>query len=221
MEPIGGDKFWQRQRCYGRPAAADSLVNVLNGGITTFGKADIDRRKAWRANFGVGCVARTYDGDVVGDTDAAGHQPPGTAELPPQNFSGKHIFQLSGYRTTEKAEVVQICGFFNACFGQSVGLFRDLREPIVEKFEPTGKIDIKLREAMEELVSQEIGKGAMATSLLKQVIITLVRRSLKSSQGWTDRFSILSDRQITRAFADMVARPGAQHTVQSLSHSAG
>jgi AraC family transcriptional activator of mtrCDE len=121
----------------------------------------------------------------------------------------------------EKAEVVQICGFFNACFGQSVGLFRDLREPVVEKFEPTDKIDLKLREAMEELVSQEIGKGAMATSLLKQVIIALIRRSLKSCQGWTDRFSILSDRQITRAFADMVARPGAPHTVQSLSHSAG
>jgi AraC family transcriptional activator of mtrCDE len=44
---------------------------------------------------------------------------------------------------------------------------------------------------------------------------------LKSSQEWTDRFSILSDRQITRAFADMVARPGAPHTVQSLSHGAG
>jgi AraC family transcriptional activator of mtrCDE len=55
---------------------------------------------------------------------------------------------------------------------------------------------------------------------LKQVIIALARRSLKSSQRWTDRFSILADRQITRAFADMVARPGAAHTVQSLASSA-
>jgi AraC family transcriptional activator of mtrCDE len=63
--------------------------------------------------------------------------------------------------------------------------------------------------------------GAMTASLLKQVIIALVRRSMKSSRSWTDRFSILADRQITRAFADMVARPGAAHTVQSLAHSAG
>src|SRR5690242_20389971 len=35
----------------------------------------------------------------------------------------------------EKPEVVQICGFFNASFGQSVGLFRDLREPVIEQFE--------------------------------------------------------------------------------------
>jgi AraC family transcriptional activator of mtrCDE len=120
----------------------------------------------------------------------------------------------------EKPEVVQICGFFNASFGQSVGLFRDLREPAVEQFEPSDRIDGKLREAMNELLSQEVGMGAMTASLLKQVIIALARRSLKSSQSWTDRFSILADRQITRAFADMVARPGAAHTVQSLAYSA-
>lgn len=121
----------------------------------------------------------------------------------------------------EKAEIVQICGYFNASFGQSVGLFRDLREPVIEKFDPTEKIDLKLGEALDELVSQEVGKGAMATSLLKQVIIALVRRSMKSSRSWTDRFAILGDRQITRAFADMVARPGSAHTVQSLARSAG
>lgn len=120
----------------------------------------------------------------------------------------------------EKAEVVQICGFFNASFGQSIGLFRDLREPVIEQFKPSDKIDGKLREAMNELLSQEVGNGAMTASLLKQVIIALARRSLNSSQSWTDRFSILADRQITRAFADMVARPGAAHTVQSLAYSA-
>jgi AraC family transcriptional activator of mtrCDE len=122
---------------------------------------------------------------------------------------------------TGQPEVIQICGFFNASFGQSVGLFRELREPVVEKFEPRDKIDLKLREAVEELCSQEIGMGAMTASLLKQVIVALVRRSMKSSRSWTDRFSILADRQITRAFADMVARPGAAHTVQSLAQCAG
>jgi AraC family transcriptional activator of mtrCDE len=121
----------------------------------------------------------------------------------------------------EQPEVIQICGFFNASFGQSIGLFRELREPVVEKFEPADKIDLKLREAVEELRAQEIGTGAMTASLLKQVIVALVRRSMKSSRSWTDRFSILADRQVTRAFADMVARPGAAHTVQSLAHSAG
>jgi AraC family transcriptional activator of mtrCDE len=120
----------------------------------------------------------------------------------------------------EQPEVIQICGFFNASFGQSIGLFRELDEPVVEKFEPEDRIDLKLREAVEELRAQEIGMGAMTASLLKQVILALVRRSMRSSRSWTDRFSILADRQITRAFADMVARPGAAHTVQSLAQSA-
>lgn len=121
----------------------------------------------------------------------------------------------------EQPEIVQICGFFNASFGQSVRLFGELSEPVIEQFEPADKIDLKLREAMDELLEQQVGVGAMTASLLKQIIVSLVRRSLRSSQRWTERFSILTDRQVTRAFADMVARPGAPHSVQSLAHSAG
>jgi AraC family transcriptional activator of mtrCDE len=121
----------------------------------------------------------------------------------------------------EQPEIVQICGFFNASFGQSVRLFGELREPVIEQFEPADKIDLKLREAMNELLQQEVGVGAMTASLLKQIVVSLVRRSLRSSRRWTERFSILADKQVTRAFADMVARPGAAHSVQSLAHSAG
>ncbi|VIO79356.1 RCS-specific HTH-type transcriptional activator RclR [Bradyrhizobium ivorense] len=121
----------------------------------------------------------------------------------------------------EQPEIVQICGFFNASFGQSVRLFGELGVPVIEQFEPADKIDLKLREAMDELMQQEVGVGAMTASLLKQIVVSLVRRSVKSSQRWTERFSILADRQVTRAFADMVARPGAAHSVQSLAHSAG
>ena len=121
----------------------------------------------------------------------------------------------------EKPEIIQICGYFNAIFGQSVKLFGELREPVIEQFEPADRIDLKLREAMDELLQQEVGAGAMTSSLIKQILISLLRRSLRSSQQWAERFSILADRQITRAFADMVARPGAAHSVHSLARSAG
>jgi len=120
----------------------------------------------------------------------------------------------------EIGEVVQICGFFNASFGPIVGLFRDLAVPVLEQFEPDDRVDQKLSEAMSELLSQEIGTGAMTAALLKQVIIALIRRSVGSSDNWAERFAILRDRQITRAFADMVARPGAAHTVASLADHA-
>jgi hypothetical protein len=58
---------------------------------------------------------------------------------------------------------------------------------------------------------------AMTAAVLKQVFVTLLRRSLISAETWTERFALLSDPQIARAFADMVEMPGAPHSVQSLT----
>ncbi|WP_168793998.1 AraC family transcriptional regulator [Paraburkholderia aromaticivorans] len=115
---------------------------------------------------------------------------------------------------------VMICGYFKASFGASINLFGALSTPIVEQFEASDRLDVYLRTAFDELVAQEIGAGAMSGALLKQVIVALVRRSLKSNALWMERFALLGDPQIARAFADMVGRPGAPHTVASLAEAA-
>jgi AraC family transcriptional activator of mtrCDE len=117
--------------------------------------------------------------------------------------------------------LIVICGYFQAVFGATIDLFSGLSSPIVEQFDASDQIDSTLRSALDELVSQEIGDGAMATALLKQVMVRLLRRSLSSNAAWVERFSILGDPQITRAFVDMVEHPGAPHTVQSLAKTAG
>jgi AraC family transcriptional activator of mtrCDE len=117
--------------------------------------------------------------------------------------------------------LIVICGYFEAVFGASIDLFSGLTTPIVEQFDTRDQIDDALRHALNELISQEIGDGAMATALVKQVMVRLLRRSLSSNAAWVERFSILSDRQITRAFVAMVEHPGAAHTVQSLAKIAG
>jgi AraC family transcriptional activator of mtrCDE len=118
-------------------------------------------------------------------------------------------------------ELIVICGYFEAVFGATIDLFSGLTSPIIEQFDASDQIDHALRQALNELISQEIGRGAMATALLKQVMVSLLRRSLSSNGAWVERFSVLSDPQITRAFAAMVERPGAPHTVQSLAKAAG
>ncbi|MGF6812430.1 AraC family transcriptional activator of mtrCDE [Paraburkholderia sp. Clong3] len=115
---------------------------------------------------------------------------------------------------------VMICGYFTAAFGASINLFEMLSMPIVEQFDPSDRLDVYLRTAFEELMAQEIGAGAMSGALLKQVIVALVRRSLKTSALWMERFALLGDPQIARAFADMTARPSAPHTVESLAQIA-
>jgi AraC family transcriptional regulator, activator of mtrCDE len=118
-------------------------------------------------------------------------------------------------------QIMLICGYFSALLGSSVDLFAALPSPIVEQFMPDDRVDVKLEAALRELVAQEVGTGAMVAALLKQVLITLLRRSLGDMDRWLERFAILSDPQIARAFADVVARPGAPHSVDSLARKAG
>jgi AraC-like DNA-binding protein len=117
--------------------------------------------------------------------------------------------------------VTLICGYFRATYGSSIDLFASLSTPIVERFEPADELGSKLQAALAEISGRQVGMQAMTTAILKQVLVTLVRRSLNSTSVWLERFSILSDRQIALAFADMVARPSADHSVMALAQKAG
>lgn len=122
---------------------------------------------------------------------------------------------------SEGDRLILICGYFRACYVPSIDLFASLHAPIVERFTEKDRLDHKLKEALDELVAQEIGTGAITAGLLKLVLAALLRRSLMSEQLWMERFSLLRDPQLSRAFADMVARPSAAHSVLSLSAAAG
>lgn len=117
-------------------------------------------------------------------------------------------------------DLILICGFFHASYGGSTDLFARLAAPIVEQFDESDQVDERLRMALAELVAQEVGSAAMSSALLKQVIVALLRRSLRSMELWVERFALLGDPQIARAFADMVANPGAPHSVDSLAQTA-
>jgi AraC-like DNA-binding protein len=118
-------------------------------------------------------------------------------------------------------KVMLICGYFRASYGMSIDPFATLASPIVEYFESADDLDYKLKSALAEISARQVGMDAMTTALLKQVLVTILRRSLSSADLWRERFSTLSDPQIARAFVDMLARPGAPHSVLTLSQTAG
>lgn len=134
----------------------------------------------------------------------------------------RHFVMRDGVRrfvagSVEDPSLVMICGFFTASFSENLDLFASLRAPIVEQFSAGDQIDTRLTEALRELVAQQEGAGAMSAALLKQVIVMLMRRSLNAPGVWVERFAMLSDLQIARAFSEMVADPGRDHTVESLA----
>ena len=118
-------------------------------------------------------------------------------------------------------QMMMICGYFRASYGASIDLFEMLASPIIERFENADDLGDKLKSALAEVRAQQVGMEAMTMALLKQVLVTLLRRSLTSSSLWLERFSMLSDPQIARAFVCMLARPGEPHSVLSLSRTAG
>jgi AraC family transcriptional regulator, activator of mtrCDE len=121
----------------------------------------------------------------------------------------------------DEPKMLVICGFFRASYGTSLDLFSSHGAPIFEKFDSKDQLDQKLRAALDELVAQEIGAGAMTASLLKQVLIAVFRRSMSSMDLWIERFSALRDLHVAKALAEMVAKPGAPHTLQSLAEISG
>lgn len=140
-----------------------------------------------------------------------------TGEMPANSGDGIRRFVAGN----GEPEIILICGYFHAAYGAATDLFSTLATPIVEQFDPREQLDARLRQAMKELISQEIGSGAMSASLLKQILIALLRRSLTSINLWVERFAMLSDTQIARAFSQMAAHPGGPHSVESLAKVAG
>ena len=118
------------------------------------------------------------------------------------------------------ASLLLVCGYFHATYGAAQELFGNLSEPILENFEAGDQVDAKLQAALGELASQEIGSGAMSAALLKQVLVLLLRRSIVSMNAWEERFPVLSDPLVARAFAAMAMRPGDDHSLQSLAQVA-
>jgi AraC family transcriptional activator of mtrCDE len=117
--------------------------------------------------------------------------------------------------------LVLACGSFRANYGPALDLFASLATPIVETFDAHDQLDQVMAYAMAELAAQDVGEGPMSAALLKLVLLALLRRCLISTNAWVERFSILSDPPIARAFAEMASRPAVPHTVQSLSHAVG
>jgi AraC-like DNA-binding protein len=123
-------------------------------------------------------------------------------------------------RATLSGDARILCGRFRAAFGDVVDVFGGLSVPIVERFAEGDDFQTKLRLAFVEVHGRQPGSATMTSSLMKQAIVLLLRRSLTSPGTWVERFAMLRDHRIARAFSEMVAKPGAAHTSDSLARAA-
>jgi AraC-like DNA-binding protein len=152
--------------------------------------------------------------------DRAGHGTPRVMDVQWGSHDGCRARQRLAAEDGESAALL-ICGSFRASLGVSIDPFAGLSCAIVEQFAGTDEFECRLKAVLAEINGQQIGMRAMTAALLKQVLVALLRRSLSSTDQWPGWFVMLRDPQVARAFADMCSRPGAPHSVRSLSRTAG
>ena len=74
--------------------------------------------------------------------------------------------------------VMLICGY-RATSNSSIDLLLAFTTPIVEGFEPGDELGSKLQAALAEISGGQLECRRLTTAILKQVLVTLVRRSSK------------------------------------------
>jgi AraC family transcriptional regulator, activator of mtrCDE len=92
-----------------------------------------------------------------------------------------------------QAAAFMLCGTFRCLCGDSMELFDTLHAPVVENFSTEDGMERKLRSALTEHVVRAPCSDVMVSTEIKQVIVALIRRSVRSQKSWTQRFAGLSD----------------------------
>jgi len=117
--------------------------------------------------------------------------------------------------------VTVICGLFRARYGGLVEIFPAASAPLSETFDDAEELTAQLQSVVAELAAPRLGTIAMAAALLKQVVVTLLRRRLRPDGPIPSEIALLGDPAVARAFADMAARPGAAHSLSDLAAGVG
>jgi AraC-like DNA-binding protein len=118
-------------------------------------------------------------------------------------------------------DLLVICGTISATYGGALGLFNNLHEPVVEDISREPLVRYAFEALSAEVTKPSVGTHALAESLMKQCLILMLRRHLLRKNIASPFFAALQDQRLTRAIIEVLERPAAKHTVDSLAAKAG
>jgi hypothetical protein len=101
-----------------------------------------------------------------------------------------------GPNPTEPA-VLMLCGIFRSLYGNSSDLFDTLQVPIIEQCSKGDALALGLQLALTELIAPDVCSDVLVSTAMKQVLITLIRRSFQSPDSWARRFAVLAVAECT------------------------
>ncbi len=118
------------------------------------------------------------------------------------------------------AEFRVACGMVSVTYGDSLGLFKSLREIIVADLSAYPQVCRAFEGILAEQSSATQGSVTLTRALMTQCIVYLFRHLSEESDGRLPWLSGLEDPNLARAIDVIFERPEAAHTVDSLAEVA-
>ena len=118
-------------------------------------------------------------------------------------------------------DTIIVCATISASYGGALGLFDNLRGPVVDSVSNNESIRHLFAVMLAEVAAPGIGTQALTEAMMKQCLILLLRRHLAELDARSPFFAVLQDRGMARVVAAIIEHPAAPHTVESLAAVAG
>jgi AraC family transcriptional activator of mtrCDE len=115
------------------------------------------------------------------------------------------------------ASVTFVLARLRVSLGGVIDPFASLAGPIFAQFTPADQLDAQLTGALSEFLERQVGAEAMIGSLLKRILVTVTRHALATGDSWVECLSLLGDRRIGNVLNNMMATPGAPHSLRTLA----
>ena len=120
-----------------------------------------------------------------------------------------------------EAGLVLACGILDAIHRQAIGLFDYLRGPLVESVAGDPAFREPFHRLLAELAEPRPGTKALADVLMKECLITLLRRHCESGECHAPWLAALEHPRLGKAVSAMLDRPDSLFTLERLAGIAG
>lgn len=118
-------------------------------------------------------------------------------------------------------DLVLGCASLLASVGGGFGIFEHLRRPLAINVLFNDLMRANFGALLQELSEPRMASKAMADCLMKQVLISLLRKRLQDLEADNPMVQVLTDSRLFPAVSAILDRPEESHSVSSLSALAG
>jgi AraC-like DNA-binding protein len=154
-----------------------------------------------------------HDIEVVGEGEAM----PAALQHDGLQSQGVQVLE-SGWNGTG---AVLVCGYVTATYEGAEGLFDYLPTPIVEYARQGDAIFNAFATLVHELVEPQPGTVAMTATLMRQCLLTILRKRAEGGVCNVPWLSALEHPRISKALRDVMLDPGRPYTLERMADSAG